>query len=242
MSNLRSSAPHIHRASVWNEDLLDWGEHLSPLSGHSTNHGRLLWKGEGGLPEAGLWDVTPGVWNLLLPADELCHFVRGRAVYRSRSGEVIEVDAGTVVHFKEGWDGTVEVFEGMRAIYMLCHGGEAPRCPVLRRPLSINELSDWGTVAASSTLSSAVSRVSGVLLSKEEDGRAESGIWMCTPGAWRCVVGSDELCHFLDGRCTYTHDGGETIEIEADTAAFFPKGWSGQCRVHETVRKLYMVR
>ena len=32
------------------------------------------------------------------------------------------------------------------------------------------------------------------------------------------------------------------IEITPDMAAFFPKGWKGTCRVHETVRKVYMIR
>ena len=41
---------------------------------------------------------------------------------------------------------------------------------------------------------------------------------------------------------TYVHEAGETIEIEADTAAFFPEGWKGVCTVHETVRKVYMIR
>ncbi len=44
----------------------------------------------------------------------------------------------------------------------------------------------------------------------------------------------DEFCHFLLGRCTYTHESGEVIEIVPGTAAFFPQGWRGTCRVHET--------
>ena len=52
----------------------------------------------------------------------------------------------------------------------------------------------------------------------------------------------DEFCHFLEGRCTYTHESGEVIEIAPETAAFFPAGWKGTCRVHETVRKVYMAR
>ena len=35
---------------------------------------------------------------------------------------------------------------------------------------------------------------------------------------------------------------GEVIEIKPDTIAFFPKDWKGTCRVHETVRKVYMIR
>ncbi len=119
-TNLRSSAPHIAGASRWKEELVDWGGHLEPIDGKSTNAGRLLWKGErDGLPEAGIWDCTPGSWRLELPRDELCHFVSGRATYSRDDGEVIEVAPGTVVHFREGWTGTVTVHETIRSIYML---------------------------------------------------------------------------------------------------------------------------
>ncbi len=119
-TNLNSTAPHIAGASVWDEDLVDWGGHLEPIDGRSMNTGRLLWKGEeDGLPEAGVWICTPGSWRLDLPRDELCHFVSGRATYSSDDGEVIEVVPHTVVHFREGWSGTVTVHETIRSVYML---------------------------------------------------------------------------------------------------------------------------
>ena len=118
-TKLDSSAPHIGGVSTWDEDLVDWGGHLEPIDGRSQNCGRLLWKGEeDGLPEAGVWICTPGSWHLVLPRDELCYFVAGRATYRREDGEVIEVEPGTVVHFLEGWTGEVEVHETTRAIYM----------------------------------------------------------------------------------------------------------------------------
>jgi len=55
-------------------------------------------------------------------------------------------------------------------------------------------------------------------------------------------VTNDEYCHFLSGRSTYVHESGEVIEIRPDTVAFFPQGWKGTCRVHDTVRKVYMIR
>ena len=118
-SGLNASAPHIHGASTYDHELRDWGGHLEPLDGRSQNRGRLLWKGENGLPEAGLWICTPGSWRLTLPRDEMCHFLSGRAVYRPNEGEDIDVSAGTLVHFPEGWSGTVEVFETIRSVYML---------------------------------------------------------------------------------------------------------------------------
>ncbi|NMM43036.1 DUF861 domain-containing protein [Rhodospirillaceae bacterium KN72] len=114
-----STAPHIQDASHWAENLTDWGPHLEPIDGRSHNTGRLLWKGEDGLPEAGLWICTPGSWRLTLPRDELCHFLSGRAVYRRDDGEEIQITPGTVVHFREDWSGTVEVFETIRSVYML---------------------------------------------------------------------------------------------------------------------------
>ena len=111
--------------------------------------------------------------------------------------------------------------------------------PRLTKPLELRELNDWGTVP---TMIDGQSRTRGVVISRNPDGSSECGIWECTPGFWRCHVVSDEFCHFLSGRCTYTHESGEVIEITPDTAAFFPQGWKGTCRVHETVRKVYMIR
>lgn len=122
--SLGSTAPHLAAASTWAEDLADWGDQPDALppeasEGASRSSGRLLWKGEGGRPEVGLWVCTPGRWRLALPADELCHFVAGRATYRSDAGEVIEIGPGTVVHFPKGWTGECEVVETLRNLYML---------------------------------------------------------------------------------------------------------------------------
>jgi len=102
-----------------------------------------------------------------------------------------------------------------------------------------SDLKDWGVIP---TMIEGESRTSGIVIHRNPDGSSESGIWICTPGLWECHVTRDELCHFLEGRCTYTHASGEVIEIVPDTLAFFPKDWRGTCRVHETVRKVYMIR
>ncbi len=111
--------------------------------------------------------------------------------------------------------------------------------PHLNEAGSAGELADWGPVAEPLE---GRSMTSGRLLHKGTDGSNECGIWVCTPGLWRCEVTRDEFCHFLAGRCTYTHDSGEVIEISPGTIAFFPAGWSGTCRIRQTVRKVYMIR
>lgn len=110
---------------------------------------------------------------------------------------------------------------------------------VLDDPAAVDDLADWGEVP---DMIEGQSHTSGTVVHEGPDGRSECGVWTCTPGYWECNVTRDEFCHFLDGRATYTHENGTEIEIEPETAVFFPAGWRGTCRVHETVRKLYMCR
>jgi uncharacterized cupin superfamily protein len=111
--------------------------------------------------------------------------------------------------------------------------------PHLKAVGSVSDLVDWGPIAMPLQGSS---RTAGRLLHKNDDGSSECGIWVCTPGEWRCEVTRDEFCHFLAGRCTYTDEAGEVTTIEPGTIAFFRAGWRGTCRVTETVRKVYMIR
>ena len=111
--------------------------------------------------------------------------------------------------------------------------------PVMKNPADVTDLVDLGTIP---TMTEGVSHVSGRLIHKGPDGRSECGLWICTPGKWVCHVTRDEFCHFLAGRCTYVHDNGDVIEVTPDTAAFFPQDWKGVCTVHETIKKVYMVR
>jgi len=239
-----SSAPHIARASLAG-DLADWGELPDALEGNPRSSGRLLWRREEGgerVVVAGLWVSTKGSRRLSMPGDELCYFLAGRATYTEHNGETIEVGAGSVVHFPSGWTGRCDVRETLRLTYMLVHEPTAINrgaSPQLRDPLSAGPLKDWGPIP---TMIEGQSTTAGILLHKGPGGRCESGIWTCSPGYWNCLVTSDEFCHFIAGRCTYTHESGEVIEIEPDTVAFFPKDWKGTCRVRETIRKVYMIR
>lgn len=61
------------------------------------------------------------------------------------------------------------------------------------------------------------------------------------PGRWRRQIVEQEFCHFLQGRCTFTPDGGETIRIEAGDALLLPENSLGVWDVQETVRKSYVI-
>jgi len=234
--NLSSSAPHISPAAAWAKSpsgtplIRDEQSRIVGLLLHTSSDPKL---------EIGIRRWYVGSVDEAFEIDQLCHFISGSATFYGDNGEVIEVTPGTATHFKEGWRGKVKVRETLDATYVKCDGGSANSTPLLRSVSSAGPLKEWGPV---SKPLEGVSVTAGILLSREPDRRAESGIWTCTPGVWRCELKSDEFCHFLQGRSTYTHDQGEVIEVCADTLAYFPKGWKGECHVHETVRKIYMSR
>ena len=99
-------------------------------------------------------------------------------------------------------------------------------------------LKDWGhqpnPIAGNS-------KSDGVLLFKGPVNQPECGLWQVTPGTWPLSIPRDELCHFVSGRATYTHESGEVIEIIPDTVVHFKAGWTGTCTVHETLRNVYML-
>jgi uncharacterized cupin superfamily protein len=214
-----SSAPHIANAS----------RALDP---------RVLFTRADPLAEVGIRHLAVGPTTVLdFANDELWFCIRGTAVFGHHA-----ITRGDVIHFKQGDTYATDVQRPFAASYMRCVGGPAERTPVLRQAIAAGPLEEWGAV---STMIEGQSRTAGIRMSREspESGRrAESGVWTCTPGIWRCGVSRDEFCHFIAGRSTYWHESGDVIEIEPDTLACFPAGWNGVCEVHETVRKVYMIR
>ncbi|WP_263263796.1 cupin domain-containing protein [Pseudomonas sp. RIT-PI-S] len=75
----------------------------------------------------------------------------------------------------------------------------------------------------------------------ERDDGVEAGVWECSPGRWRRQIVQQEFCHFIQGRCTFTPDDGEPIEIQAGDALMFPANTTGIWDVQETVRKSYVL-
>ncbi len=115
---LAASAPHIRDAATF-AALKDWGPQPDVLEGQSHSSGRLLYKNPETGTESGIWVCTPGRWRLSIPRDEFCHFVAGRATYRSDEGELIEVRPGTAILFPKGWTGECLVLETIRNLYFL---------------------------------------------------------------------------------------------------------------------------
>lgn len=77
--------------------------------------------------------------------------------------------------------------------------------------------------------------------SVERSDGVETGVWECTPGRWRRQIVQQEFCHFIAGRCTFTPDGGEPIEIAAGDALMLPANTLGVWDIQETLRKTYVL-
>lgn len=73
------------------------------------------------------------------------------------------------------------------------------------------------------------------------DGRVETGTWQSTPGQFRRAVMDAEFSHFIAGRATFVADDGQTVELSAGDAAYFPPFTHGTWIIHETLRKTYVV-
>lgn len=82
-------------------------------------------------------------------------------------------------------------------------------------------------------------RVAAVTLS-EGDG-PETGVWEHTAGT-STDVEADELFVVLSGRATVTVDGGPTLELRPGVVGFLEAGARTTWVVHESLRKVYVLR
>lgn len=75
------------------------------------------------------------------------------------------------------------------------------------------------------------------------DNVVESGVWECNAGTFTASRdGYDEVAVILAGTATVTSDAGDTAEVGPGSTLVTPAGWTGKWTVHETVRKVYVLR
>lgn len=70
---------------------------------------------------------------------------------------------------------------------------------------------------------------------------AETGIWECTPGAFRRGVKEAEYSYIISGEGSFTPDGGAPLEFRAGDTLCFPPGSQGVWTIRQTVRKSYVI-
>jgi uncharacterized cupin superfamily protein len=72
------------------------------------------------------------------------------------------------------------------------------------------------------------------------DGRLLSGLWESSPGLWAIDYQDWEYCHFLEGHCIITPEGGTPVHLRGGDVFVIEPGLKGTWEVVERVRKHYV--
>ena len=110
--------------------------------------------------------------------------------------------------------------------------------PVLIRNAANIPLPDVGPVAV--PIGEPVAHLKCFAAFEDKPRQVEAGVWECSPGVWKRQVLLAELCHFISGHAFFTPESGETFEIKAGDAVFFPPNSRGTWDVRQTIRKTYV--
>jgi|SRR5690606_2922839 len=70
---------------------------------------------------------------------------------------------------------------------------------------------------------------------------ASIGIWESSPGKFKRHVANREFSHIVKGRCTFTPEGGEPVELCEGDAVLFPANCEGVWDIQEDFRKTYCI-
>ncbi|HMN44366.1 MAG TPA: cupin domain-containing protein [Povalibacter sp.] len=73
----------------------------------------------GGKFFAGVWESTPGKWRVSYSENEFCHVTAGRIRITDQAGDGREFGAGDTFVVPAGFEGTWEVLEAARKLYVI---------------------------------------------------------------------------------------------------------------------------
>lgn len=78
---------------------------------------------------------------------------------------------------------------------------------------------------------------------KSEDGSTNIGIWECTEGRFTADrTAASEYCHIIAGRATVVNEAGSNPrDTGPGDLLILPKGWKGERKIHQHMRKLYVI-
>ena len=67
----------------------------------------------------GVWECEPGAWRIYYTEEEYCRILTGRSLLTNADGVVREVVAGDEFVIPGGFEGTWEVVERTRKLYVI---------------------------------------------------------------------------------------------------------------------------
>ncbi|KND62128.1 Nucleoside-diphosphate-sugar epimerase [Candidatus Burkholderia verschuerenii] len=108
----------------------------------------------------------------------------------------------------------------------------------IKQAVELEGLEDWGTAALPGTDPVRVSGRQMVIPGLEA---IDTGVFECSPGAYRRSVKQAEVMHFIAGAGIFTPDGEDTIHFRSGDTLFFEAQTEGLWEVVETMRKIYVI-
>ncbi len=89
------------------------------LAGSPRQKTSNVFADNGGKFFAGVWESTPGKWRVSYSENEFCHVTAGRIRITDKSGAEREFGAGDTFVVPAGFEGTWEVLEAARKLYVI---------------------------------------------------------------------------------------------------------------------------
>ena len=89
------------------------------LAGNPEHKTSNVFSDAGGRFFAGVWESTPGKWAIRYSENEFCHMTAGRIRITDEAGAQREFGAGDTFVIPAGFEGTWEVLEAARKLYVI---------------------------------------------------------------------------------------------------------------------------
>jgi hypothetical protein len=116
MTNNLPTLPRISDAA--DAALKDTGPLKEATGPEMTTSALTLWE-DGKGAEVGIWECTPGPSRWELETHEFVHIVSGRMTVARDGEDPVKIEPGDSVVFERGWQGTWNIEETIRKIYVI---------------------------------------------------------------------------------------------------------------------------
>ena len=116
---MTSTRPTLPRLSDAMTATLESSGPLEEATAHEMLTSSLtLWE-DGKGSEAGIWECTPGPSRWSLETHEYVHIVSGHMTVTRDGEDPVAVGPGDSVMFERGWQGTWEITDTLRKLYVI---------------------------------------------------------------------------------------------------------------------------
>jgi hypothetical protein len=88
------------------------------IDGDPLAYAFRAWTAPSGNLRAGIWECTPGSFPGDYPDSEWCYLISGRVTLTATGSDPVEAGPGTMIFFPAGWQGTWQVHETVRKVFV----------------------------------------------------------------------------------------------------------------------------